>query len=222
MGIKGQIPWNKGKKLSLKHRKNLSTSHLGHTPWNKGLIGAQKRSKASRARFSKFAKEQGFGKWLKGRTAWNKGKKGLYTWSKEQRERYEKAISTRRVQEHFRAHGVKTMKKMIKKDTKIELEIQKILTEKGLKFEKNFNLENITLVDCYLPRLKTAIFADGNYWHRYPTGLVRDRRITATLRRRGYSVLRFWEVDIETRRDWVADKIEDSVETTRKRRKAMI
>lgn len=35
--MKKQIPWNKGKKLSKKHRINLSKSHLGQKAWNKGL-----------------------------------------------------------------------------------------------------------------------------------------------------------------------------------------
>jgi hypothetical protein len=39
LGIPG---WSKGLKLSEEHKKNLRESHLGQSPWNKGLKGFQK------------------------------------------------------------------------------------------------------------------------------------------------------------------------------------
>lgn len=40
-GNKGNVSWNKGKKLNLKGRLKLSLSHKGQIPWNKGLKGVQ-------------------------------------------------------------------------------------------------------------------------------------------------------------------------------------
>lgn len=54
LGIPG---WSKGKKLSAEHCKNLSESHKGNAPWNKGKVGVQ--------------------------TPWNKGTKGVMVpWNK--------------------------------------------------------------------------------------------------------------------------------------------
>ena len=39
--IKGLLPWNTGKKLSIEHRQKLSEAHKGQKAWNKGLKGAQ-------------------------------------------------------------------------------------------------------------------------------------------------------------------------------------
>ena len=38
-GMFGKQSWNRGKKLSKEHRENLSESHKGQVPWNKGLSG---------------------------------------------------------------------------------------------------------------------------------------------------------------------------------------
>lgn len=50
---KNHAKWNKGKNLSENHRKNLSSSHIGHSPWNKGKIGVQEGRKGSNCQWWK-------------------------------------------------------------------------------------------------------------------------------------------------------------------------
>ncbi|MCA9313340.1 HNH endonuclease [Candidatus Saccharibacteria bacterium] len=59
---KGATPWNKGKKLTTEHVKNLSLSHKGKKPWNKGLKCENMKGNTN-----------GF---KKGLVPWNKGLKG--------------------------------------------------------------------------------------------------------------------------------------------------
>ena len=111
---------------------------------------------------------------------------------------------------------------MIKKDTKIEKILGNIVEELKLESEKNFNLENITLADIFIPLYKIAIFADGCYWHKcsvhFPNSnsniIIKDKRITKSLIKKGYKVLRFWEHEFENLES-IKNKIKDAVETTR-------
>ena len=76
-GFKGQKHSNKSKKkmslsrkgirFSKKHLINLSKSHMGHIPWNKGKKGIY--SKTTLKKMSKASK---------GRVPWHKGKTGVY------------------------------------------------------------------------------------------------------------------------------------------------
>ncbi|MDO8511420.1 MAG: zinc-ribbon domain-containing protein [Nanoarchaeota archaeon] len=50
---KERIPWNKDKKLSDEHRRNLSEAHKGKTTWNKGIPVSEKNKK----KHSEFMKE---------------------------------------------------------------------------------------------------------------------------------------------------------------------
>ncbi len=78
--------------------------------------------------------------------------------------------------------------------------------------------------DFVLKKQKIAIFCDGDFWHGYnyakkkrtakkfwkekiECNMARDKKITRKLRRDGYSVLRFWEHDIEKRMDMCINKI---------------
>ena len=56
---KGNIPWNKGKKLSEDHKRKLSESHKGQRAWNKGLTkddDSRIKGKPKKARIMKFCK----------------------------------------------------------------------------------------------------------------------------------------------------------------------
>lgn len=58
---KGQVPWNKGRHMSIDARMKMSEKAKGRTPWNKGMaMPDEHRQKLSVAH--------------KGQTAWNKGK----------------------------------------------------------------------------------------------------------------------------------------------------
>lgn len=71
--------------------------------------------------------------------------------------------------------------------------------------------------DFVFPRLKTAVFVDGCFWHGCPqhatwpksraafwrkkieTNRARDRRVSRALRGRGWKVLRVWEHELTRR-----------------------
>ena len=101
-------------------------------------------------------------------------------------------------------------------NTKIDLEMKKTLGELKIKYEMYPKMSGNP--DFIIKRRKIAIFCDGDFWHGYKyhekkkppkkfwkekieSNMKRDRRTSARLRRDGWSVLRFWEHDIEKRMD---------------------
>ncbi len=68
--LKGMIPWNKGKKLSLKHIQNMSKARMGKEPWNKGTKGLVKPNTGS---FKKAQDHINYGKYGEGTTNWQGG-----------------------------------------------------------------------------------------------------------------------------------------------------
>jgi len=99
-------------------------------------------------------------------------------------------------------------------NTKIDLMMKKMLTEIGRQFEMYPKMHGNP--DFIIRRKKVVIFCDGDFWHGYKYGekkkpakkfwrdkielnMKRDQRVSRKLRRDGWSVLRFWEHDIEKR-----------------------
>jgi len=97
-------------------------------------------------------------------------------------------------------------------NTKIDLKMEQILSDMKYSFEMYPKMFGNP--DFVLKRKKIIIFCDGDFWHGYkyqekkkPSkkfwrdkiegNMERDARITRKLRRDGWSVLRFWEHDIE-------------------------
>ena len=87
--------------------------------------------------------------------------------------------------------------------------------------------------DFVFPAERVAIFADGCFWHSCPVCHIktpgnrrywvpklrrvreRDTKVTATLRRAGWSVLRVWEHDIRDRPEAVIKQIKSKLNRRR-------
>ena len=102
------------------------------------------------------------------------------------------------------------------KNTKIDLKMNDLLRDLGYKYEmypKIFGNPDFALI-----RRMIIIFCDGDFWHGYmyhekkkpskkfwrekiEDNMRRDQRYSRKLRREGWSVLRFWEHDIEKNPD---------------------
>lgn len=48
-----------------------------------------------------------------------------------------------------------------------------------------------TVLDAFVPATKTALYADGDYWHSLPKVALRDQRQNRKLKEMGYTVHRF-------------------------------
>jgi len=107
-------------------------------------------------------------------------------------------------------------------NTKIDLQMNEIL--KGLGFSYQMYPKMFSNPDFILEEQKIVIFCDGDFWHGYnyhkkkkPSkkywkekiegNMRRDRMYTRKLRKERWSVLRFWEHDIEKRTGICIDKL---------------
>lgn len=116
------------------------------------------------------------------------------------------------------------------RDTKIDKIMEAILQEIKCTYEKYPKMYGNP--DFVIRNKKIAIFCDGDFWHGYlyekkkkpakkfwrdkiKGNMKRDRRISRRLRSDGWSVLRFWEHDIEKRRDVCCKKIQRKISKNR-------
>ena len=107
-------------------------------------------------------------------------------------------------------------------NTKIDLQMNEIL--KGLGVPYRMYPKMYGNPDFVLEEEKIVIFCDGDFWHghnyhnkkkprqRYwkekiERNMRRDAKVTRKLRRDGWSVLRFWEHDLEKRTGICIDRI---------------
>jgi len=115
-------------------------------------------------------------------------------------------------------------------NTKIDLKMKKILSELG--YSHQMYPKMFGNPDFIIKRKKIAIFCDGDFWHGYKYdskkkpakkfwrnkiegNMRRDKKISRKLRREGWSVLRFWEHDIEKRQEFCMNKIKKKIREKR-------
>lgn len=130
------------------------------------------------------------------------------------------------------------MSKIKGKDTGLELRFRQYLLSRGMKgFVTNACLPGKP--DIFFRGRKTAVFIDGCYWHKCPEcfklpktngtfwkskldkNTRRDKKITFLLKKKGFSVVRLWEHQIENDRKACMEKIKEALEKANARKPQM-
>ncbi len=117
-------------------------------------------------------------------------------------------------------------------DTKPELLLRKAVWRLGLRYYTNVS-SLPGKPDMVFPRIKLAVFCDGDFWHgrnwreskarllkgwnatywtaKISRNMERDREVNAVLEREGWLVLRFWEKDILKDPIFIALRVQGAV-----------
>jgi DNA mismatch endonuclease (patch repair protein) len=111
------------------------------------------------------------------------------------------------------------------KNTKPEVKLRRALWKLGVRgWRCNWPGPGGT-IDVAFTRARVAIFVDGSFWHGHPSkwqpgrwlgywdekikrNMARDARQNEALREAGWTVIRFWEFDIEHDVSAVAKQVE--------------
>ena len=214
-----------GKPLSMQHRKKISQSNTGKTTHNKG-----KKGYTNKGSFKK-----GQTPWVKGKKASNTTRKKQsrsatirFQTQKHPHQGTHRSEKTKRLLREARLR-----QKPTKGETWPEKFAAKMLKKVKITFEKQKSFRNPPcIVDLYIEP-KICVFLDGDYWHCNPNDYVykkklnpgfkpndqisgkkyakdvwvKDKKITRGLRKKGYSVLRFWQSELETEKEKCLQKI---------------
>lgn len=122
------------------------------------------------------------------------------------------------------------MRRIKSQDTSIEIKLRMALWQKGYRYQKNcktvFGKPDI----CFKGK-KLAIFCDSEFWHgkylldqkyipatnqsywipKIERNIERDKKVNIILAEQGWTVLRFWQKDIEKNIEMCIEKIENVI-----------
>lgn len=108
----------------------------------------------------------------------------------------------------------KNMRNIRSKDTTIELRLRKALWHEGIRYRKNYK-KIPGKPDIAITKYRIAVFCDSSFWHgrdfetkkkpatntdywekKICNNIKRDGEVDSVLRAMGWTVLRFWDVEI--------------------------
>jgi len=184
----------KGKHLSEEHKRKLSESHKGKNNFwygTSGPMGGKHHTEEARRKISKAGEGRYFSEETRKKIGDKHRGKSI---SQEMRKKLRES----------RLHQI-----IPKKDTKIEIRMQKSLEERNIIFEKHKPI--FGQPDIFI-KPNICVFCDGDYWHANPSiykadKLVvgnktarsiwkKDKNIKEKLEKQGFKVFRFWEHQI--------------------------
>jgi len=122
------------------------------------------------------------------------------------------------------------MRRVKCKDSVIEVALRKELWRRGLRYRKN-DKSVLGKPDIVFKGKRIAVFCDSEFWHGYDwdsrkseikshqdfwfrkieQNIKRDTEVTAGLKAKGWTVLRFWGKDIKKNAATCVDVIENAV-----------
>ena len=239
--------WNKGKKPSPKTLKKMSKTWFkkGQKPWIKGKKQSEKsKQKMSKSKKKLFASGyvhpmQGTKQSEESKQTHSKFMKKLYADNlmvspmkgKKHKPSSLKKIREKRLDQVFPQKDAKST----------EIPLQKQLKENNIKFEKHKPI--LGQPDVFI-QPNICIFTDGDFWHANPNQWLKhgvkqkgfklndhligkktvkdvwdyDQKITDTLKKDGYVVIRFWETELETEPEKCLQKILKAVKKSKGKR----
>lgn len=121
------------------------------------------------------------------------------------------------------------MSKICSKDTKAELLLRKALYSEGLRYVIH-DKRVFGKLDIIFFKKKVTVFVDGDWWHgrnfkeendkysdfrreKIARNIVRDQKVDKELVSLGWTILKFWQKDIEKRKDNNVVKIIESIKS---------
>ena len=122
------------------------------------------------------------------------------------------------------------MRRIKSKDTSIEIKLRNALWHRGYRYQKNCK-DVIGKPDICFKGKKVAVFADSEFWHgkyylegkyvpksnvefwisKLERNIERDIKVNRSLKEEGWTVLRFWQYDIEHDLERCVTCIEESL-----------
>lgn len=177
------VKTNLGKKFSLEWRNNISKARTGFKMSEK---------QREQIRVSKMGRKYSV-EHRKNISESNKGKH--YYWlGKKLSEEHKKRLSEWQINNPNRKF----------RETSIEVKMKKLLDALGIGYIFQHPLDNVRVVDFYIPSKNLIIECDGCYYHNclihnpydHPESRQRDKMKDKKFVSLGYEIMRFWEHDI--------------------------
>lgn len=123
----------------------------------------------------------------------------------------------------------KNMQHIRSKDTSIEITLRKALWHEGIRYRKNYKALP-GKPDIAITKYRIAVFCDSSFWHgrdfekkkpvatnhqywdaKIRRNMERDNEVNQQLRAAGWTVLRFWDIDINKSLDECINTIIEAV-----------
>lgn len=123
----------------------------------------------------------------------------------------------------------RAMSRVRQKDTDLEIVVRSSLHKQGYRFRKH--VKSLPgKPDIVFPRVKVAVFVDGDFWHGYrlsrwehklsdfwqkkiARNRERDQKNFRRLRRMGWCVIRIWKHEINEDLEWCLTRIISAVDS---------